>query len=142
MRGRCASLRRRGSVPDRGMVAAGGLLLVLPGILTDLVGLIMVIPASRPITRRLLATLGTGLVGRGGGSHRRRATGPEPKPTEGPIIQGEVLDSRDDPGHSQARTPARPPGGSGHASGGLLRAGLLPGGAHLATAARGRKKTA
>jgi UPF0716 protein FxsA len=86
------------AVPDRGMVAAGGLLLVLPGILTDLVGLIMVIPASRPFARRLLATLGTGLVSRAGGiTSVGPPPTPGPNPTAGPIIQGEVLDSRDDP---------------------------------------------
>jgi UPF0716 protein FxsA len=86
------------TVPDRGIVAAGGLLLLLPGILTDLVGLIMVIPASRPFARRLLTMLGTGLVSRAGGvTSVRPPPMPAPKPTSGPIIRGEVLDSRDDP---------------------------------------------
>jgi UPF0716 protein FxsA len=87
------------SVPDRGFVAVGALLLILPGILTDVAGLIMVTPASRPIARWLLAGLGAGLVGRAGGVTGGPLTGPVPKPTEGPIIRGEVLDSRDDPAH-------------------------------------------
>jgi UPF0716 protein FxsA len=84
------------SVPDRGFVAVGAFLLILPGILTDVAGLIMVTPASRPIARWLLAGLGAGLVGQAAGGP---LTGPVPKPTEGPIIRGEVLDSRDDPAH-------------------------------------------
>jgi UPF0716 protein FxsA len=86
-------------VPDRGFVAVGALLLILPGILTDVAGLIMVTPASRPIARWLLAGLGTGLASRAGGVTGGPLTGPVPKPTEGPIIRGEVLDSRDDPAH-------------------------------------------
>lgn len=85
------------SVPDRGFVAVGALLLILPGILTDVAGLIMVTPASRPIARWLLAGLGSGLVSRAGGVTGGPLTGPAPKPTEGPIIRGEVIDSRDDP---------------------------------------------
>ena len=87
------------SVPDRGFVAFGALLLILPGILTDVAGLIMVTPASRPIARWLLAGLGAGLVSRAGEVTGGPLTGPVPKPTQGPIIRGEVLDSRDDPGH-------------------------------------------
>jgi UPF0716 protein FxsA len=87
------------SVPDRGFVAVGALLLILPGILTDIAGLIMVTPASRPIARWLLAGLGAGLVSRAGGVTGGPLTGPVPKPTEGPIIRGEVLDSGDDPAH-------------------------------------------
>ena len=96
-----AAMRERRSpepaVPDRGLVATGGLLLVLPGILTDLVGLIIVIPASRPFARRLLTTLGTGLVSRAGGITSVGPPPAAPKPTAGPIIRGEVIDSRDDP---------------------------------------------
>ena len=87
------------SVPDRGFVAVGALLLILPGILTDVAGLIMVTPASRPIARWLLAGLGAGLVSRAGEVTGGPLSGPVPKPTEGPIIRGEVLDSRDDPAH-------------------------------------------
>jgi UPF0716 protein FxsA len=87
------------SVPDRGFVTVGALLLILPGILTDVAGLIMVTPASRPIARWLLAGLGAGLVSRAGEVTGGPLTGPVPKPTEGPIIRGEVLDSRDDPAH-------------------------------------------
>jgi UPF0716 protein FxsA len=93
------------TVPDRGMVATGGLLLMLPGLLTDLVGLVMVIPATRPFARRLLTVLASALVGRVGRAAlvrpadypHRQAPGPvQPGQAPGPVVRGEVLDSRDD----------------------------------------------
>jgi len=84
------------AVPDRGMVATGGLLLMLPGLLTDLLGLVMVIPATRPLARRSLTLLGTALLGRMGGATVVRSSTPRPKPAVGPVVRGEVLDSRDD----------------------------------------------
>jgi UPF0716 protein FxsA len=83
-------------VPGRGMVATGGLLLVLPGLLTDLVGLVMVLPVTRPVARRLASVLGTAVVGRTGGV-TVRSSQPAPKRTPGPVVRGEVLESRDDP---------------------------------------------
>ncbi|RBY78742.1 FxsA family protein [Geodermatophilus sp. TF02-6] len=39
---------------DAGLVAAGGLLMVLPGFLGDLVGLLCLLPPTRPLVRALL----------------------------------------------------------------------------------------
>jgi UPF0716 protein FxsA len=84
-------------VPDRGMVATGGLLLILPGLLTDLVGLVLVIPATRPIARRVLAVVTAALVGRAGTiAVPARPPRSAPPSTPGPVIRGEVLDSRDE----------------------------------------------
>ena len=85
------------TVPDRGMVATGGLLLMLPGVLTDLVGLAMVLPPTRPLVRRLLAGLAAALVGRVGGATAVRPSDYPPRPAPGPVVRGEVIDSRDDP---------------------------------------------
>jgi UPF0716 protein FxsA len=85
------------AVPDRGMVATGGLLLMLPGVVTDLIGLVLVIPVTRPLARRLLAVLGTALVGRVSGAAGVRPGSIPPKPAAGPVLRGEVLDSRDEP---------------------------------------------
>jgi UPF0716 protein FxsA len=85
------------AVPDRGMVATGGLLLILPGVVTDLIGLVLVIPLTRPLARRLLAVLGTALVGRVSGAAAVRTPSIPPKPATGPVVRGEVLDSRDEP---------------------------------------------
>jgi UPF0716 protein FxsA len=42
---------------DAGLVAAGGLLMVLPGFIGDLVGLLCLLPATRPLVRGVLTRL-------------------------------------------------------------------------------------
>ena len=42
---------------DAGLIAAGGLLMVLPGFIGDLVGLLCLLPGTRTIVRRLLASV-------------------------------------------------------------------------------------
>ncbi len=42
---------------DAAIVLVGGVLLMVPGFITDVFGLFCVLPFTRPITRRLLATL-------------------------------------------------------------------------------------
>lgn len=47
-------------VTDAGLVLVGGILLALPGFLTDAVGLLCLVPVTRPLVRRALgAVLGT-----------------------------------------------------------------------------------
>jgi UPF0716 family protein affecting phage T7 exclusion len=41
------------SLADAGLVLAGGLLLIIPGFVTDLIGLIFVLPFTRPLVRAL-----------------------------------------------------------------------------------------
>jgi UPF0716 protein FxsA len=84
------------TVPDRGMVATGGLLLILPGPVTDLVGLILVMPVTRPLARRLLAVMGAAVAGRVGTIAVAPPPTSAPPSTPGPVIRGEVLDSRDE----------------------------------------------
>ncbi len=56
-----ASLREGRFVPselvDAVLVLAGGILLLTPGLLTDLFGIALLLPASRPHARRLLARI-------------------------------------------------------------------------------------
>jgi UPF0716 protein FxsA len=42
---------------NAGLVAAGGLLMVLPGFLSDLIGLLCLLPATRPLVRGVLTRL-------------------------------------------------------------------------------------
>jgi UPF0716 protein FxsA len=42
---------------DAALVLVGGVLLLLPGFLTDLVGLVFVLPFTRPVTRRWLQAM-------------------------------------------------------------------------------------
>lgn len=99
---------RRGAVPGReiadgALVLVGGTLLLTPGFVTDALGVLLVLPLTRPwwrrllgqaITRRLLVTA----TPPGGAATRpgpRRpgpgTTNPGP-PGAGPVVRGEVVD--------------------------------------------------
>jgi UPF0716 protein FxsA len=89
---RGGTLERGRAATDAGVVAAGGVLMVLPGFLGDVVGLLCLLPPTRPLVR---AAVGRGLAARLGvaGPVRVRSTRVEtfPRP-EGPVrvIEGEV----------------------------------------------------
>lgn len=73
-----------GRLADAALVLVGGILLMLPGFLTDLLGLVMILPFTRPLIRRVIAFV---LV--------RRPTGPGANPL---VIRGEtVADPPSDP---------------------------------------------
>lgn len=86
----------RGSVPTRevvdgALVLLGGSLMLTPGFLTDVVGLLCVLPPSRAILRGLVTRYaGARLLGavsmRGGRRGRRR-----PGAGDGSVIDGQVL---------------------------------------------------
>lgn len=88
---------------DAGLVAVGGLLMLLPGFLGDLVGLLCLLPPTRPLVRGLLGRLFVSRlpVHLRGPVHVRSARaegvpGPASHPHGRPqVIEGEVL--RDDP---------------------------------------------
>jgi UPF0716 protein FxsA len=76
---------------DGALILIGGTLMLAPGFVTDAFGVLMILPMTRPVFRRLL----TGVVARrlvvlgttGPGTARR--PGPDP---DGPVIRGEVVD--------------------------------------------------
>ena len=94
---------------DAGLVAAGGLLMILPGFLGDLVGLLCLLPPTRPLLRALLGRLFVSRLPvhlRGPVQVRSaRVAGVRPGPTAAGdrpmVIEGEVV--RDDP------APGAPP---------------------------------
>ncbi|MFF5259668.1 FxsA family protein [Actinomadura viridis] len=122
---------REGTVPDRelsgsAMVLLGGLLMLAPGFVSDAVGLLFVLPFTRPVVRRLLAAFaarrlrkaeargslfppgGQRMGGFGGGPFdpygtggRGAASGPG-----GRVVQGEVVHDaegrREEPESGQA----------------------------------------
>lgn len=71
---------------DGVLVLIGGALLVFPGFVTDVLGLVAILPLTRPVTRRVL----TGVVG------RRVVVVPNARrpgsPGDGPVVQGDVVD--------------------------------------------------
>jgi UPF0716 protein FxsA len=77
---------------DAGLVAVGGALMVLPGFLGDVVGLLCLLPVTRPLVR---AAVGRGLAARLGLTPVRvRSTRVETVPPRGPVrvIEGEVIE--------------------------------------------------
>ncbi|MGZ4426697.1 MAG: FxsA family protein [Nocardioidaceae bacterium] len=74
---------------DGALVLVGGTLLVTPGFVTDIFGFFLILPLTRPVSRRLLG----GLVARKllrSGSGRGPGTGQRPGPDS--VVQGEVVD--------------------------------------------------
>ena len=96
----------RGAVPSRELVDAalvlvGGLLLMLPGFATDVVGLVFLLPFTRPLARRLLLVVLARRLGRLGvpgtppvvrGDVIEGETVEDPAPGGSTVISGEILD--------------------------------------------------
>jgi UPF0716 protein FxsA len=91
-------------IADGALILVGGTLMLSPGFALDAVGILLILPFTRPVARRLLtsvverrlvATPGAGSGGFPGGGfpggvpgHARR---PGPGP-EGPVVRGDVID--------------------------------------------------
>lgn len=88
---------RSGGVPahelsDAAFVLVGGVLILVPGFLTDLVGLVLVLPVTRPLARRLVVALAA-----------RRLLGAVT------VVDGQVVGERRDPPQDAPRGPGEPP---------------------------------
>jgi UPF0716 protein FxsA len=76
---------------DGALILIGGTLMLAPGFITDGVGVLLILPFTRPFARRLLTgvvarrLLGSGPVTGPGRTHR-------PGPTGGQVVQGEVVE--------------------------------------------------
>jgi len=80
-------------VADGVMIAVGGTLLLAPGFVTDAFGLILLIPPTRAIVRRLLGTyVGRRFLIVGTGRFRSPGPGPGPAPGRGPAQPGRSYD--------------------------------------------------
>lgn len=98
---------------DASLVLVGGLLLLLPGFLSDLVGIVFILPFTRTLSRRLLAVLiGSRLPAMtvtrfpGQGFNTAAGHGPAGAPGEGDtargrrsddVIEGEIIDEEPPP---------------------------------------------
>lgn len=94
-------------VSDAILVTFGGFLLILPGFLTDILGLLLVLPFTRPLARRLLQTVVAAKAlgaARGGGA---AGVNHPDAPGRGQVIEGEVLSEEPAPG--RWGTDPRPP---------------------------------
>lgn len=100
---------------DAALVLVGGTLMLAPGFLTDAAGILLVLPLTRPLARRLVSfvllrrlaragapgLIGGLLLGRAAGGQRTvRAPRADPPRTSGgshPVVPGEVVRDPDDP---------------------------------------------
>lgn len=89
------SALQRGSMPGReladgALILVGGTLMLSPGFVTDLFGLLLILPFTRPIGRRVLAGIVTRrLLGTGPTASRWPRNDDRPGPS---VVRGEVVD--------------------------------------------------
>jgi len=86
-------------IADGALILIGGTLMLSPGFLLDLLGILLILPFTRPVARRLLTSVverrlvvvpGAGLGGFPGAPFRdARRPGPG---AEGPVVRGDVVD--------------------------------------------------
>ncbi|MFE9774133.1 FxsA family membrane protein [Streptomyces sp. NPDC005931] len=90
-----------------GLTMLGGLLLIIPGLVSDALGLLLLVPpVQRAVSRRAERTFDRRLreAAQGGlGDALRQARIHRP---DGRVVQGEVV--RDEPGHTPGDTPREP----------------------------------
>ena len=84
---------------DGALILIGGTLMLSPGFVTDAFGILMILPLTRPVARRLLTALvgrrllAGSVVGTGLGSARHPGPGaPRGSASGGPVVRGEVVD--------------------------------------------------
>ena len=73
---------------DGVLVVIGGALMLSPGFVSDVFGMLLILPFTRPVFRRLLSAYATKRVV----STVIPKTAQRPGPTESPVVQGEVID--------------------------------------------------
>jgi UPF0716 protein FxsA len=77
---------------DAGLILVGGTLLLTPGFVSDVVGLFLVLPLTRPLARGMLTRFLTRrfVTGPGGPDHSRPGARQSPGPDG--VVRGEVVD--------------------------------------------------
>lgn len=92
-----SSAQASSGLADSALVLIGAILLILPGLVTDLIGLVMVLPFTRALPRKLASTVFSRQAERYGVDMTRMRAGMDP----GSTIRGETVD--DPPRTSQQR---------------------------------------
>jgi UPF0716 protein FxsA len=83
---------------DAALILVGGTLMLSPGFVTDAMGIVLILPFTRPVARRVLTRgvskrLVAGFVDVRQGPRPPGAAGPPgPSSGGGPVVRGEVLD--------------------------------------------------
>lgn len=104
-----------GEVGDHALTFLGGFLIMVPGFLTDLAGVLLVLPPTRSLVRRASGRALGRRVRAAGFTvvETTRADGTRvSRVVEGDVVPGEVVDRRDDPtGDAEWDGPSAPPPG-------------------------------
>ena len=77
---------------DGTLILVGGTLMLSPGFVTDALGILLILPFTRPVFRRLLSRVVTRRLLDGTVDVRRGPRSPGSGPAGGPVVRGEVLD--------------------------------------------------
>ncbi len=78
---------------DGALILVGGTLMLAPGFVTDALGMLLILPVTRPVARTVLTRVVTrGLLGAGLSTPPRPGTPRRPGTAGGKVIQGEVVD--------------------------------------------------
>ena len=72
---------------DGALIVLGGAFMLSPGFVTDALGILLILPVTRPLFRRLLTSYAVGRV--------TRANRPGPS-AGGTVVRGEVIDDQSD----------------------------------------------
>ena len=72
---------------DGALILVGGTLMVSPGFVTDVFGILLILPFTRPLARRLLTRVVSRRLLQPGADAHRHGPGPQ-----GPVVRGEVID--------------------------------------------------
>jgi UPF0716 protein FxsA len=95
----------RDELTDGALIGLGGLLIMIPGLVSDLLGLLLVLPPTRRLIRRWPARRPARWAPRDGSGAAVDPEGLRRSPGGGMVIEGEVLDS------SVRRSDGRPGAG-------------------------------
>ena len=84
---------------DGALILFGGALMLSPGFVTDALGILLILPVTRPVARRLLTTVLTrrlvaGVVPTAGGAAGPWGPRPGPRTAQGPgpVVRGDVVE--------------------------------------------------
>lgn len=78
---------------DGALILIGGTLMLAPGFVTDAFGILLILPLTRPVARRLLTTVvARRLVAVPPGSPFGTPSDSRRPPGDGPVVPGEVVD--------------------------------------------------
>ena len=93
-------------VTDAILIMVGGFLLILPGFVSDVIGLLLVLPFTRPLARRLLQLVAAQQAAAVIGAPVPGSTLPRRRPPgRGQVVEGEIVSETPPPRHGAPDGP-------------------------------------